>query len=97
MNPDTRMAASLVLSLAVSMPNLLRVLAGEADILPVGIRYIVAFLLAFFGVGMVGGLYNRYLVDRDDKLAEIERAKAEIEAMEATAGEPRRRAEDVDA
>lgn len=68
MNPDTRMAISLVLSLAVSAGNLRLAASGHADIVDVGIRYVAAFLVAFVVVGALGRVFNEYVsaVDRDD-------------------------------
>jgi hypothetical protein len=60
MNADTRFAASLLLSLALSMPNLLKVLSGDAEIVLVGIYFLVAFIFLFIAVGTVGHLYNTY-------------------------------------
>ena len=56
MDADTRMACSLVLSLLVSAGNLRAAAAGDADILHVGLRYVLAFVLAFVAVGYVGRL-----------------------------------------
>lgn len=97
MNPDTRFAASLALSLALSIPNLLGVIAGTADIVSVGLRYLAAFAVAYFGVGVVGRLYNSYLAAREERIAEA--LKSEIEELEAEAArEARRRSDDsVDA
>ncbi len=61
MNPDTRMAISLVFSLVVSAQNLRMAAAGEADIVDVGVRYVVAFLAAFVVVGIAGRVFNSYL------------------------------------
>ncbi len=67
MNPDTRMAISLLLSLAVSAENLRLAASGHADIVDVGFRYVIAFVVAFAVVGAVGRVFNDYLstVDRD--------------------------------
>lgn len=72
MNPDTRMALSLVLSLALSATNLRMAAEGRADIVVVGLRYIVGFVICFTLVGIVGRLFNTYLTQhgqRDLKLA----------------------------
>ncbi len=61
MNPDTRMAVSLILSLALSASNLRMAAAGEADIVVVGVRYVVGFVICFVLVGIVGRLFNSYL------------------------------------
>lgn len=61
MNPDTRMAVSLVLSLVVSAQNLRLAALGHADIVDVGLRYVAAFLIAFVVVGTVGRVFNDYL------------------------------------
>ena len=61
MNPDTRMALSLVLSLIVSARNLQLAAAGHADIVVVGIRYVLAFVVAFVVVGAIGRVFNDYL------------------------------------
>lgn len=61
MNPDSRMAISLVLSLLVSADNLRLAASGEADIVTVGVRYVVAFLLAFTVVGLIGRMVNGYV------------------------------------
>lgn len=66
MNPDTRMAISLVLSLAVSAQNLRLAALGHADIVVVGVRYVIAFLVAFVVVGVVGRVFNDYLRALDD-------------------------------
>jgi hypothetical protein len=58
---DTRMACSLVLSLVISADNLRRAATGEADILQVGVRYVVAFLVAFVAVGMLGRVLRDYV------------------------------------
>ncbi len=60
MNPDTRMALSLVLSLTVSADNLRMAASGHADIVDVGLRYVAAFLIAFVVVGAVGRVFNEY-------------------------------------
>lgn len=61
MNPDSRMALSLLLSLAVSAGNLRLAAAGEADIFVVGVRYVIAFVIAFVAVGAIGRVFNEYL------------------------------------
>lgn len=67
MDADSRMACSLVLSLLVSAGNLRLAAAGEADILDVGVRYVVAFLLAFAAVGFVGRLLREYVVAAEER------------------------------
>jgi len=64
---DSRMACSLVLSLLVSAGNLRLAAAGEADILDVGLRYVVAFLLAFAAVGFVGRLLRGYVIAAEER------------------------------
>lgn len=63
MNPDTRMAVSLALSLVVSARNLRMAAAGQADIVVVGFRYVVGFLAAFVVVGLIGRVLNGYVGD----------------------------------
>lgn len=63
MNPDSRFAASLVLSLLIASPALLAVAGGERDIVSGGLRYLAAFVVAWLGVGIVGRLFNDYLAD----------------------------------
>lgn len=61
MNPDTRMATSLLLSLALSASNLRMAATGDADIVVVGLRYLAGFVLCFVLVGIIGRLFNAYL------------------------------------
>lgn len=70
MNPDSRMALSLLLSLAVSAGNLRLAASGDADILEVGIRYTLAFVVAFVAVGAIGRVFNDYLDGIDARRAE---------------------------
>ena len=81
MNPDTRMALSLVLSLLVSAENLRMAAAGEADIVLVGLRYVIGFVLIFLVVGAIGRVFNAYL-DAVDAVREDEGDAG------GTAGEP---------
>lgn len=68
MDPDTRMAVSLVLSLVLSASNLRLAMAGRADIVGVGIRYVIGFVICFVLVGIVGRLFHGYLagLERDE-------------------------------
>lgn len=61
MNPDTRMATSLLLSLLLSAANLRMAAEGRADIVIVGVRYVIGFVICFMLVGIVGRLFNSYL------------------------------------
>lgn len=61
MNPDTRMATSLLLSLLLSATNLRMAAEGRADIVIVGVRYVIGFVICFMLVGIVGRLFNSYL------------------------------------
>jgi hypothetical protein len=64
------MALSLLLSLAVSAGNLRLAATGHADIFEVGIRYTVAFLVAFVAVGIIGRVFNDYLDGIEARRAE---------------------------
>lgn len=85
MNPDTRMAISLLLSLAVSAPNLRMAAGGDADIVTVGLRYVVAFVIAFVTVGAVGRVFADYVhgpaladdADRPPASPAVEAARSE--------------------
>ncbi len=81
MNPDTRMALSLVLSLLVSAENLRMAAAGEADIVSVGLRYVIGFVLIFLVVGAVGRVFNAYL-------DAVDAARNEHQSDSRGAGEP---------
>jgi len=83
MNPDSRMALSLLLSLVVSAGNLRLAAAGDADILDVGVRYVVAFVIAFVAVGAIGRVFNEYLEAVDARRAEQgdEEEPTEMEAL----------------
>lgn len=70
MNPDTRMAVSLVLSLAVSAQNLRLAALGQADIVQVGIRYVIGFVAIFLAVGAVGRVFNAYIAAVEERRAE---------------------------
>lgn len=61
MNPDSRMATSLLLSLLLSASNLRMAAEGRADIVIVGVRYVIGFVICFMLVGIVGRLFNSYL------------------------------------
>ena len=61
MNPDTRLATSLLLSLLLSATNLRMAAEGRADIVIVGVRYVIGFVICFMLVGIVGRLFNSYL------------------------------------
>ncbi len=82
MDPDTRMAVSLVLSLAVSARNLQMAASGHADIVDVGLRYVAGFLVIFVLVGVAGRLVNDYLRIHEERRQEEERARREAEAAE---------------
>lgn len=79
MNPDSRMAISLLLSLAVSYQNLRMAAMGEADIVIVGVRYVVGFVVAFVLVGAAGRLFNDYVAVHEAARLEAERAEQEAE------------------
>lgn len=80
MNPDTRMALSLLLSLAVSAGNLRMAAAGQADIVVVGIRYVVAFVVAFVVVGAIGRVFNDYLESASSRRHD-DAAGADVDSM----------------
>lgn len=79
MNPDTRMALSLVLSLVVSGQNLRMAATGQADIVEVGLRYVVAFVVIFLAVGAVGRVLNAYVAGVEERRAEARAADAAAE------------------
>lgn len=85
MNPDTRMAVSLVMSLAVSGPNLRLAVTGRADIVDVGLRYLVAFLVAFAVVGTVGRVFNAYIDDQRGDDGEGHAAAGRTDAADSVA------------
>lgn len=86
MNPDTRMATSLVLSLLVSANNLRLAVEGRADIVTVGVRYAVGFVLCFILVGIVGRLYNVYLAELEERRGadDPQPASPDVETQPAT-------------
>lgn len=69
MNPDSRFATSLVLSLLLSATNLRMAAAGRADIVVVGVRYVIGFVICFLLVGIVGRLFNGYLTQLEPDAA----------------------------
>lgn len=69
MNPDTRMAVSLVLSLAVSAQNLRMAALGRADIVEVGLRYVIGFVAIFLAVGATGRVFNAYIAGVEERRA----------------------------
>lgn len=65
MNPDSRFSASLALSLLFAAPTLMAAANGTLDIVTAGLRYLAAFGVAWFGVGVVGRLVNAYVAAQE--------------------------------
>jgi len=74
------MACSLVLSLLVSASNLRLAAAGDVDIVVAGVRYVVAFVVAFVAVGAIGRVLRDYVASVDARRADEEPPAAEPHA-----------------
>lgn len=83
MNPFTRLAASLVLALAMWTPALLSLLRGSMDILLAGLFFVGALAIAYIGTGIVGSIINGYEREQRMNLQRARRVQREIEALEA--------------
>lgn len=66
MNPNTRFSVTLLVSLALWSTTMLAALRGDIDIAVAGVRYLVAFAVAWLGVGMFSALVHAYEPDDVD-------------------------------
>ena len=60
MNPNARFALVAVAALAMASSSLLACLRGDLDLPAAGLRYVVAFVVARVGVGIVDILLTGY-------------------------------------
>lgn len=90
MNPNTRTAIALGMSLVLWAPVAVSVVNGRQDVMIGGMYYLGGLLLAWVGTGIIATLVNGYRKNIDD----LDRAKQEIEEIERRAERDRERQEE---
>lgn len=60
MNPNTRFALVAVAALTMSASSLLATVRGDLDLTAAGLRYVIAFVVARVGIGILDVLLTGY-------------------------------------
>ena len=76
MNPSIRWSIMLMLSLVLWAPTGLAAFSGDIAVDAALLRYVVALLLSWAGVSMVGRLIDTYTIQAQKKADEDARAQA---------------------
>lgn len=63
MNPAARLAVALVAALVLWLPSFSACMRGDIGLPSAALRYLVAFVVARIGVGLLAWLYETYAVD----------------------------------
>jgi hypothetical protein len=60
MNPNTRFALTALAALGMASSSLMACLRGDLDLTAAGFRYVIAFVVAHIGIGLVDQLLTGY-------------------------------------